>query len=118
MELGVTSLDQYVDTLGGIGRATQRAKGQMVPVYIGDQTRNAGTVRTLDEQIALETRSRILNPKWYEGLLAHGHEGVRQIEHHVTNVVGWSATTGTVAPWIYDRIAETFVLDPEMRARL
>ena len=119
VELGVTSLDQYVDTLGGIGRATQRAKGGVaVPVYIGDQTRNTGTVRTLDEQIALETRSRILNPKWYEGLLAHGHEGVRQIEHHVTNVVGWSATTGKVAPWIYDRIAETFVLDPEMRARL
>jgi hypothetical protein len=39
----------------------------------------------------------MLNPKWYEGMLKHGYEGVRQIEAHVTNTVGWSATTGQVA---------------------
>jgi magnesium chelatase subunit H len=43
---------------------------------------------------------------------------VRSIEQHVTNTVGWSATTGQVAPWVYQRISETFVLDPQMRARL
>jgi hypothetical protein len=65
-----------------------------VPVYIGDQTRGDGKVRTLSEQVALETRTRMLNPKWYEGMLKHGYEGVRQIEVHVTNTMGWSATTG------------------------
>jgi hypothetical protein len=54
-------------------------------------------VRTLGEQVALETRTRMLNPKWYEGMLKHGYEGVRQIETHVTNTMGWSATTGQVA---------------------
>ena len=38
----------------------------------------------------------MLNPKWYEGMLKHGYEGVRQIETHVTNTMGWSATTGQV----------------------
>ena len=51
-------------------------------------------------------------------MLAHGYEGVRQIESHVTNTLGWSATTGQVEPWVYKRLAETFVLDPEMRERL
>jgi magnesium chelatase subunit H len=51
-------------------------------------------------------------------MLRHGFEGVRSIEQHVTNTVGWSATTGQVAPWVYQRISETFVLDPQMRARL
>ena len=37
-------------------------------------------MRTLSEQVALETRTRVLNPKWYEGMLKHGYEGVRQIE--------------------------------------
>ena len=91
---------------------------QSAPVYIGDQTRGAGTVRTLSEQVALETRTRMLNPKWYEGMLKHGYEGVRQIEEHVTNTMGWSATTGEVAPWVYRQLTETFVLDPEMRERL
>jgi magnesium chelatase subunit H len=51
-------------------------------------------------------------------MLAHGYEGVRQIEAQVTNTMGWSATTGQVAPWVYQHITQTFMLDPEMRARL
>lgn len=119
VELGVTSVDHYFDTLGGIARAVKRAKGGVAaPVYIGDQTRGTAKVRTLQEQVALETRSRSLNPKFYEALLTHGHEGVRQIEAHVTNTMGWSATTGEVEAWVYQRLSETFVLDAAMRERL
>ncbi len=120
VELGVTTIDHYFDTLGGISRAAARAKGNGtdVPVFIGDQTRGEGKVRSLSEQVALETRTRMLNPKWYEGMLQHGYEGVRQIEEHVTNTMGWSATTGQVQPWVYQKLTETYVLDPEMRERL
>jgi magnesium chelatase subunit H len=119
VELGVTSVDHYFDTLGGIARAVKRARGgQDTPVYIGDQTRGGGTVRTLSDQIALESRSRTLNPKFYEGLLRHGAEGVRLIESHVSNTFGWSATTGKVEPWVYQRLTETFVTDEAMRRRL
>ncbi|MFC7333580.1 magnesium chelatase subunit H [Rhodocista pekingensis] len=118
VELGVTTIDQYFDSLGGISRAASRARGGTVPVYIGDQTKGEGTVRTLSEQVALETRTRMLNPKWYEGMLKHGYEGVRQIEVHVTNTMGWSATTGQVAPWVYQQLAQTFMLDEEMRERM
>jgi magnesium chelatase subunit H len=119
VELGVTTVDTYFDTLGGINSAVRRAKGgKATPVYIADQTSGTGTIRTLSEQVALETRTRTLNPKWYEGMLEHGYEGVRQIEVHVTNTMGWSATTGEVQPWVYRQITETFILNPEMRARL
>ena len=118
VELGVTTVDNYFDTLGGVSRAVKRAKGKVAPVYIGDQTKGQGVVRTLNEQVALETRTRMLNPKWYEGMLKHGYEGVRQIETHVTNTMGWSATTGQVEPWIYQRLTQTYVVDPEMRERL
>ncbi len=119
VELGVTTVDHYFDTLGGIARAVKRAKGgQSAAIYIGDQTRGTAKVRTLQAQVALETRSRSLNPKFYEGLLKHGHEGVRQIEAHITNTLGWSATTGEVEPWVYQRFSETFVLDDIMRERL
>ena len=119
VELGFTSVDHYFDTLGGVARAVRRARGgEATPVYIGDQTRGGGKVRTLQDQIALESRSRTLNPKFYEGLLRHGAEGVRLIESHVTNTMGWSATTGHVDPWVYQRLSETFVLDDAMRERL
>jgi magnesium chelatase subunit H len=129
VELGVTTVDTYFDTLGGVSRAVQRAKTQraggqvaeVAPVYIGDQTRDShggGMVRTLTEQVALETRTRMLNPKWYEGMLKHGYEGVRQIEVHLTNTMGWSATTGQVQPWVYEQLTQAFMLDPDMRHRL
>jgi magnesium chelatase subunit H len=118
IELGVTTVDHYFDTLGGISRAVRRSRGIAAAVYIGDQTRGDGIVRSIAEQVTLETRTRALNPTWYEGLLKHGYEGVREIEAHVTNTLGWSATTGQVAPWVYQQIAETYVLDEDMRERL
>ncbi|MFN7863110.1 MAG: magnesium chelatase subunit H [Curvibacter sp.] len=125
VELGVTSIDTYFDTLGGISRAVLQAKhkregnaAEAPPVFIGDQTQGDGVVRTLTEQVALETRSRMLNPKWHESMLQHGYEGVRQIEAHLTNTMGWSATTGQVQPWVYQQLAQTFVLDPAMRQRM
>ncbi len=125
VELGVTSIDTYFDTLGGISRAVLQAKHQRdgnaaeaPPVFIGDQTQGDGVVRSLTEQVALETRSRMLNPKWHESMLQHGYEGVRQIEAHLTNTMGWSATTGQVQPWVYQQLAQTFVLDPAMRERM
>jgi magnesium chelatase subunit H len=118
VEVGITDLDQYVDGLGGVSRSIARAKGAEAPVYILDATRGNAKVRTLAEQIDLETRSRTLNPKWFEGMLDHGFEGVRNIEAHVTNTLGWSATTGKVEPWVYQKISETFVLDAAMRRRL
>ena len=118
VELGINDVDQYVDGLGGVTRSVARAKGAETPVYILDATRGSTKVRTLGEQIDLETRTRTLNPKWFEGLLEHGYEGVRQIEGHVTSTLGWSATTGQVAPWVYQKISETFVLDADMRRRM
>jgi magnesium chelatase subunit H len=119
VELGVTTVDNYFDTLGGITQAVKAAKGgKTPPVYIGDQTKGDGAVRSLEEQVALETRTRMLNPKWFEGMLEHGYEGVRQIEVHLTNTMGWSATTGQVQPWVYKQLTETFMLDPAMRERL
>ncbi|QIG54697.1 magnesium chelatase subunit H [Altererythrobacter sp. BO-6] len=118
VEVGITDLDQYFDGLGGINRSITRARGSEAPVYILDATHGRTKVRTLAEQIGHETQTRTLNPKWFEGMLKHGYEGVRSIEGHVTNTMGWSATTGQVAPWVYQKISETFVLDKEMRERL
>ncbi len=120
VDLGVTTIDHYFDTLGGIGRAVTRARGgTKAPIYIGDQTRGAaGVVRTLAEQVTIETRTRTLNPVFVEAMLAHGGEGVRHLECAVTNTLGWSATTGEVETWVYRGITETFVEDTAMRDRL
>ncbi len=118
VELGATDIDQYVESLGGMTRVIHKARGAAVPVYLGDHTGAEGKVRTLSEQVALETRTRTLNPKWFEAQLAQGYEGARNIAGRVTTTLGWSATAGTVPGWVYDGITETFVLDAAMRERL
>lgn len=119
VELGVTTIDHYFDTLGGIAKAVAKTRGiDKLPVLLGDQTTGREVVRSLEQQVALEARTRTLNPKWYDSMLAHGYEGVRHIEAAVTNTLGWSATTGAVEPWVYDNIAQTFMLDEDMKNRL
>ena len=118
VEVGITTIDHYFDTLGGINQSVKRARGEAAKVYICDQTSGQDKVRTLTEQVALETRSRMLNPKWYDAMLEHGYEGVRQIEAHVTNTLGWSATTGQVGGWVYQQLTQTFILDEELRKQL
>jgi magnesium chelatase subunit H len=118
VELGATDIDQYVESLGGMNRAIAREKGTAAPVYMGDNTGAEGKIRTLTEQVALETRTRTLNPKWFEAQLASGYEGVRNIAGHVSTTLGWSATANAVPEWVYTEVTQTFVLDPEMRERL
>ena len=120
VELGATDIDQYVESLGGMNRVIAQARGADAPVYLGDHTGATGRVRTLDEQVALESRTRLLNPKWYEAQLACGYEGARNIAGHVTTTFGWSATgnAATVPGWVYAEVGSTFVLDDAMRERL
>jgi cobaltochelatase CobN subunit (EC 6.6.1.2) len=60
-------------------------------------------------------RTKLLNPKWIEGMKRHGYKGAGDISKRVGRVYGWEATTREVDDWIFDDITETFVLDDEMR---
>jgi magnesium chelatase subunit H len=121
VDLGATDIDQYVESLGGMTRVIAQQRGGDAPaVYVGDYNGAKGKVRTLQEQVELETRTKMLNPRWYESQLQYGYEGVRNIAGHMTTTLGWSATggRGTVPQWVYAEVSKTFVLDEAMRERL
>jgi magnesium chelatase subunit H len=117
-EVGITDVDHYFEYLGGVSKAVEKHAGARPVIYLSDTLSPNAKVRTLEETIKLETRTKALNPKWYEGMLKHGFSGVAEIEHQVTNTFGWSATADAVDDWIYDAVAETFVLDEKMLERL
>ena len=71
-------------------------------------------VRTLGETVRLDARTKLLNPKWYEGMLGSGYEGVREIQKRLNNTMGWSATSGMVDNWVYDEANSTFIEDDAM----
>ncbi|HWN99920.1 MAG TPA: cobaltochelatase subunit CobN [Blastocatellia bacterium] len=117
-EVGIIDVDHYFEYLGGVSKAVERQTGARPTIYLSDTMSPTAKVRTLEETVRLETRTKTLNPKWFEGMLRHGFSGVAEIEHHVTNTFGWSATADAVDDWVYDEVAATYVLDEQMLDRL
>jgi len=117
-EIGITDVDHYFEYLGGVTKAVEGRANCKPAVYLSDSLSNDQKIRSLEETVRLETRAKTLNPKWYEGMLKHGFRGVAEIESHVSNTFGWSATTDAVDDWVYTEVARTFILDEEMLARL
>ena len=117
-EVGISDVDHYFEYLGGVTKAVEERSGKRPRVYLSDSLTPRSRIRTLEETLQLESRTKVLNPKWYEGMLKHGFSGVAEIEHQLTNTFGWSATADAVEDWIYDEVAETFVLDSQMLQRL
>ena len=117
-EVGITDVDHYFEYLGGVSKAVETRSKSRPSIYLSDSLSPQTKIRSLEETIRLETRAKTLNPKWYEGMLKHGFRGVAEIENHVANTFGWSATADAVDPWIYTDIAQTFLLDSKMFERL
>jgi magnesium chelatase subunit H len=117
-EIGITDVDHYFEYLGGVTKAVEKRAQARPAVYLSDTLSRDLKIRSIEETVRLETRAKTLNPKWYEGMLKHGFRGVAEIESHVSNTFGWSATTDAVDDWVYTEVANTFVLDEEMLERL
>jgi magnesium chelatase subunit H len=117
-EIGITDVDHYFEYLGGVSKAVEKRARARPAIYLSDTLAPESKIRSLEETVRLETRAKTLNPKWYEGMLKHGFRGVAEIESHVSNTFGWSATADAVDDWVYTEVAKTFVLDREMLNRL
>lgn len=117
-EIGLTDVDHYFEYLGGVSKAVEKRARARPSIYLSDSLSRDVKIRSLEETVQLETRAKTLNPKWYEGMLKHGFRGVAEIENHVSNTFGWSATADAVDDWIYSEVANTFVFDEQMLERL
>ncbi|MEB3312501.1 MAG: magnesium chelatase subunit H [Snowella sp.] len=117
-EISLTDVSHYFDSDPTKLVATLREDGKKPSAYIADTTTANAQVRTLSETVRLDARTKMLNPKWYEGMLSHGYEGVRELSKRLVNTMGWSATAGAVDNWVYEDVNTTFINDPEMCKRL
>ncbi|MEH1838908.1 MAG: magnesium chelatase subunit H [Nostoc sp.] len=117
-EISLTDVSHYFDSDPTKLVASLRGDGKKPASYIADTTTANAQVRTLTETVRLDARTKLLNPKWYEGMLNHGYEGVRELSKRLVNTMGWSATAGAVDNWIYEDTNETFIKDEEMQKRL
>ena len=60
-------------------------------------------------------RSRVVNPKWIAGAMRHGYKGAFEMAATVDYVFAYDATARCVADFMYEGIAESYVLDGEVQ---
>ncbi|MFE7573695.1 cobaltochelatase subunit CobN [Streptomyces sp. NPDC057521] len=118
-EHDIADSDDYFQYHGGMVATVRALKGTAPAAYIGDSTRpETVRTRTLTEETSRVFRARVVNPKWIEAMRRHGYKGAFELAATVDYLFGYDATTGVVADWMYDKLTETYVLDPANRAFL
>jgi magnesium chelatase subunit H len=117
VEYGLTDMSHYYGHSGALQVAASRARGEGVDLSYAETAGGEPRVSGAEEILRIEARAKLLNPKWYEAMLAHGHGGAAEIGNRFTHLVGWGAL-GAMDAWVYQDAAQTFVLDEVMRRRL
>ncbi|UUU20161.1 cobaltochelatase subunit CobN [Streptomyces sp. DSM 40750] len=115
-EHDIADSDDYFQYHGGMVATVRALRGTAPEAYIGDSTRpETVRTRTLVEETSRVFRARVVNPKWIEAMRRHGYKGAFELAATVDYLFGYDATTGVVADWMYDKLTETYVLDPANR---
>ncbi|MBU2937318.1 MULTISPECIES: cobaltochelatase subunit CobN [Pacificibacter] len=108
--------DDYYQFEGGAAAAVARLQGQDRPIYHNDHSRpERPVIRTLDEEIGRVVRSRVVNPKWIDGVKRHGYKGAFEIAATVDYLFAFSATTHAVKDHHFDMVHAAFIENDDTR---
>ncbi len=118
-EHDIADSDDYFQYHGGMVATVRALTGASPKAYIGDSTRPEHVrTRSLVEETSRVFRARVVNPKWIAAMRRHGYKGAFEMAATVDYLFGYDATTGVVADWMYEKLTQSYVLDPENRAFL
>ncbi|GIW13193.1 MAG: cobaltochelatase subunit CobN [Tepidiforma sp.] len=111
--------DDYFQFQGGMAAAVRLLRGRGPRLYFGD-TADPGRprLRLTEDELDRVFRARVMNPKWIGAMREHGYRAGTEFAATVDYLFGWAATAGIVKDWQFDRVAERYVLDSEMRGFL
>jgi cobaltochelatase CobN len=108
--------DDYYQFEGGAAAAVRHLQGADRPIYHNDHSRpERPVIRTLDDEIGRVVRSRVVNPKWIDGVKRHGYKGAFEMAATVDYLFAFAATTGAVKNHHFDLVEAAFLEDDETR---
>jgi cobaltochelatase CobN len=108
--------DDYLQDHGGMVVTVRALTGADPKAWFGDSADPARPrVRPLAEEAARVVRSRVLNPKWIGAMRGHGYKGAFEMAATVDYLFGYDATTHVVEDWMYERLTDAYVGDPDVR---
>jgi cobaltochelatase CobN len=108
--------DDYYQFQGGLTAAVRALTGKNPQTYFGDNSIPENPkVRQLREEIARVYRSRVVNPKWIEGVMRHGYKGAFEMSATVDYLFAYDATANCVEDHMYQGVAEAYLLEPRVQ---
>lgn len=108
--------DDYYQFQGGLANAVESVSGKQPATYFGDHSRpHQPKVKTLKQELLKVFRSRVVNPKWIEGVKRHGYKGAFEMAATLDYLFAYDATTGLVEDFMYENIARSYLMDPDNR---
>ncbi|MGQ0625121.1 MAG: cobaltochelatase subunit CobN [Sporichthyaceae bacterium] len=115
-EHDIADSDDYFQYHGGMIATVRALTGKAPEAYIGDSTNpSAVRTRTLAQETARIFRARVVNPRWIAAMRRHGYKGAFELAATVDYLFGYDATAGVVQDWMYEKLTQAYVLDPEQR---
>jgi len=131
VEYGLTDIQEYYANTGALKKAAENRKpidettGKRTKVSMsvieafggGSSDKEALPVRDVEDVLRLEYRSKLLNPKWRDAMIAQGSGGAYEVSQRMTAMVGWAATTD-VDNFVFDEAAERYALDEDVAKKL
>jgi cobaltochelatase CobN len=111
-EHDIADSDDYFQYHGGMIATVRALTGADPKAYVGDSTTpDAVRTRSLAEETARVFRARVVNPRWIGAMQRHGYKGAFELAATVDYLFGFDATAGVVHDWMYEKLAQEYVLD-------
>ena len=115
-EHDILDSDDYFQYHGGMVATVRALARRASPrAYLGDRSDpRACVARTLAEETRRVFRARVANPRWIASMIRHGYKGAAELSATVDYLFGYDATAGVVEDWMYEQVAERYLLDPDV----
>jgi magnesium chelatase subunit H len=127
VEYGLSDIQEYYANTGALKLAAENRKNpsaanQKVSISVIEAFTSGESspiqVRNVEDVLRLEYRSKLLNPKWINAMVAQGSGGAYEISQRMTAMIGWSATTSAVDNFVFDQACERYAMDEEVAQKL
>jgi len=115
-EHDILDSDDYYQFQGGLANAVESIKGEQPAIYFGDHARpETPRIKSLKEELLKVYRSRVVNPKWIEGVKRHGYKGAFEMAATMDYLFAYDATTNMVDDFMYEGITREYLFNEENR---
>ena len=118
VEYELTDLDHYYEFYGGLAKAVENEKGEKPVMLVADTVGDEVKVQDIRTAVEQGIVTRLLNPRWIEGMMRHEYHGVQQIEKRFENVMGFASTTDAVQSDTFSRLTACYAGDEKLRHRM